>query len=265
MFSVFRLFGEIAFIANVMAENDTTILTIAPNSLSSWEYEDFIVQHYKQRLIKPMKDFKLFDGDLDSKLKNVIIKTNDDNNGLIKYRTLIIGVKATAHENFDLSKKMLEWMMNKTEEAVIQLQCIDQCPESVQPILFTELEIRKDFRQKRGIRRDEDCSNRKCCLKTRYFQFRNSGYEHIAAPDGFLMNFCEGICDQTLIPATNDRNALIQAIKISNLRFNPFKNKWVCCVPTKFTSVNITERYSKGKQRSFHLKNVKVVECGCVI
>ncbi|VDO14487.1 unnamed protein product [Brugia timori] len=130
------------------------------------------------------------------------------------------------YSEFDLSKQML--------------RCNNQCPKSLRPILFIKAEIFRQKRQKREIRSDEDCSSRKCCLKSRYFQFQNSGFEHITTPNGFLMNFCDGICDQTLIPATNDRNALVQAMKISNLHFNPFKDKWVCCVPIKFASINVS-------------------------
>ncbi|VIO99113.1 Uncharacterized protein BM_BM17792 [Brugia malayi] len=155
------------------------------------------------------------------------------------------------YSEFDLSKQML--------------RCNNQCPKSLRPILFIKAEIFRQKRQKREIRSDEDCSSRKCCLKSRYFQFQNSGFEHITTPNGFLMNFCDGICDQTLIPATNDRNALVQAMKISNLHFNPFKDKWVCCVPIKFASINVAEQYNNGTQRLIPLKNVKVEECGCVI
>ncbi|CAG9537038.1 unnamed protein product [Cercopithifilaria johnstoni] len=160
---------------------------------------------------------------------------------------------------------MKKWLKDEREEAIIRLRCNNRCPESIRPILFIKAKILQNSRQKRGIRRDQDCSNRKCCLKSRYFQFRNSGFEQITTPDGFLMNFCDGICDQTLVPATNDRNALVQAMKISNLRFNPFKNKWVCCVPIKFTSINVAEQYNNGIQRSIPLKNIKVEECDCVI
>uniref|UniRef100_A0AAF5PS55 TGF-beta family profile domain-containing protein n=1 Tax=Wuchereria bancrofti TaxID=6293 RepID=A0AAF5PS55_WUCBA len=169
------------------------------------------------------------------------------------------------YSKFDLSKQMIKWLTNKIDEIIIRLRCNKQCPKSLRPILFIKAEISQKYRQKREIRGDEDCSYRKCCLKSRYFQFRNSGFEHITTPNGFLMNFCDGICDQTLIPATNDRSALVQAMKISNLNFNPFKDKWVCCVPIKFASINVAEQYDNGTQRLIPLKNVKVEECGCVI
>ncbi|MCP9264520.1 hypothetical protein DINM_022621 [Dirofilaria immitis] len=196
------------------------MLAVSEDTLPVWEYEDFILERYKQSLIEPAKNFLSVGNDWNSTLKNVIIETNNTVDGLTIYRSMTKGVEA---------------------------------------------ELLQNSRQKRKTRSDEDCSNRNCCLKTRYFQFRNSGLEHITAPDGFMMDFCDGICDQTLIPATNDRNVLVHTMKISDSHFNPFKNKWVCCVPIKFTSVNVAEQYNNGMQRSILLKNVKVAECGCVI
>ncbi|VBB29536.1 unnamed protein product [Acanthocheilonema viteae] len=304
---------------NFIAINDTMILAESENeNMSSvWEYEDFVLEHYKQHLIEPIKYLLSANSDLDSMLRNVVIETNNTIDGFTKYRSMIKACTGTnvlcyqfqfkwllsifnergrdvhlittiidlnivgrknlrifiddieparlSYATFDLSKQMAKWLKDKTDETIIRLRCNNRCPKSIRPILLIKAKIQQNPRRKRKTRRDENCSNRKCCLKTRYFQFRNSNLEHITAPDGFLINFCDGICDQTLLPATNDRNALVQAIKISNVPFNPFKNKWVCCVPIKFTSINVAEQYDNGMERSIPLKNVKVEECGCVI
>ncbi|KAM3716668.1 Inhibin beta A chain [Dirofilaria immitis] len=242
------------------------MLAVSEDTLPVWEYEDFILERYKQSLIEPAKNFLSVGNDWNSTLKNVIIETNNTVDGLTIYRSMTKGVEVERrHGNFDMNKQVLKRLENKREKIIIRIHCNYRCPKSIRPILFIKAELLQNSRQKRKTRSDEDCSNRNCCLKTRYFQFRNSGLEHITAPDGFMMDFCDGICDQTLIPATNDRNVLVHTMKISDSHFNPFKNKWVCCVPIKFTSVNVAEQYNNGMQRSILLKNVKVAECGCVI
>ncbi|CAG9537037.1 unnamed protein product [Cercopithifilaria johnstoni] len=93
MFSISSVFCKIAFVVNFMVVNDTMILAVSENMLSVWEYEDFVLERYKQHLIEPMKNLLSTDSDLDQTLKNVVIETNDTIDGFTKYRSIIKGVK----------------------------------------------------------------------------------------------------------------------------------------------------------------------------
>ncbi|VDK74757.1 unnamed protein product [Litomosoides sigmodontis] len=218
------------------------ILAVPQTTSTAWEYEDFVLDGYKQRLIKPVKNLLSADSVFNSTLRNVLIETNDTVDGftnteqLLSERTrcdrealcyhfqftwllsifakpernayltsTVIDLNVVGRKNsrisiddfkptrlnyasFDFSTQMTKWLNDKTGEAIIRLRCSKRCPESMRPILIINAKMLQNLREKRGTRRDEDCSHRQCCLKSRYFQFRNSGYEHIAAPDGLLNN-----------------------------------------------------------------------------
>uniref|UniRef100_A0A8R1XZ10 TGF_BETA_2 domain-containing protein n=1 Tax=Onchocerca volvulus TaxID=6282 RepID=A0A8R1XZ10_ONCVO len=296
MFVIFYIFYKISSVLNATNVNNTTILVGSEDTLPIREYEDFILESYKQHFIEPVENFLSIDTDLDSTLRIVVIETNDTFNDLTKYRLMIKGIKETnlyfitaivdlnivdgknlriyidnikpitiKHASFDLSKQVMKCIKKKKEEMIIRIRCNDRCPESMQPILTIKTEISQNSRQKREIRNDDDCANKGCCLKKRYFHSQNSGLNYKTAPERFAIDFCEGKCNQALVPATNDRNLLVQAMRNSLQNSNPFQDKWVCCVPINFTSVNIAEQYDNGTQRSIKFKDAKVTECGCVI
>ncbi|EJD74463.1 hypothetical protein LOAG_18226 [Loa loa] len=93
MSSFFCLFCQIALAVNVMDINDTMILAVSSNVLTVWEYEDFVLERYKQHLIKPTKNLLSVDNDLNLTLRNVVIETNNTADGLMKYRSMIKGIK----------------------------------------------------------------------------------------------------------------------------------------------------------------------------
>ncbi|KAK6109009.1 hypothetical protein QQG55_34285 [Brugia pahangi] len=72
-------------------------MILATNMLTIWEYEDFLLENYKQRLIESIKlnHLSTDNDNLNSTLQNVVIETNDSIDGLIRYRSMIKGVKVS--------------------------------------------------------------------------------------------------------------------------------------------------------------------------
>uniref|UniRef100_A0A915PFL1 TGF-beta family profile domain-containing protein n=1 Tax=Setaria digitata TaxID=48799 RepID=A0A915PFL1_9BILA len=118
---------------------------------------------------------------------------------------------------------------------------------------------KEDFRKKRGV--DQDCSAGFCCLKSLYFDFHEHGMDYIIKPSGFNINFCEGECNMEI--QTNDRDMLILQDGMNHPE-SPFRRRLSCCIPIKWSSVEIIESRD-GTELNRTLENVKVVECGCAI
>ncbi|VDK74754.1 unnamed protein product [Litomosoides sigmodontis] len=118
---------------------------------------------------------------------------------------------------------------------------------------------RRNVRKRRA--NDQDCSAGLCCLKSIYFDFREHGMDNIIRPSGFNMNFCDGECSMQV--ETNDRDALIFQDRINHPK-SPFLKRLSCCVPIRWSSVEIVEKRN-GTEFDRILENVKVVECGCAI
>ncbi|MCP9264518.1 hypothetical protein DINM_022619 [Dirofilaria immitis] len=121
------------------------------------------------------------------------------------------------------------------------------------------LSLARNIRKRRTI--DQDCSAGLCCLKSIYFDFHEHGMDNIVRPSGFNMNFCDGECSIEI--ETSDRDALILQDRINHPE-SPFRRRLSCCVPIRWSSVEIVENRN-GTELNRLLKNVKVVECGCAI
>ncbi|VDN93733.1 unnamed protein product [Brugia pahangi] len=80
-------------------------MILATNMLTIWEYEDFLLENYKQRLIESIKlnHLSTDNDNLNSTLQNVVIETNDSIDGLIRYRSMIKGVKGRKFFNRSIS------------------------------------------------------------------------------------------------------------------------------------------------------------------
>ncbi|VDN06681.1 unnamed protein product [Thelazia callipaeda] len=118
----------------------------------------------------------------------------------------------------------------------------------------------KNIRKKREI--DQNCRNGICCLKSLYFDFGQQGMDYIIKPAGFNINFCEGECNNMQI-LKNDRDMLILQDGINHPE-SPFQRRLSCCVPTKWSSLEIVENRN-GTEIKRKLKDVKALECGCII
>ncbi|KAL3986288.1 Transforming growth factor beta like domain family protein [Acanthocheilonema viteae] len=117
----------------------------------------------------------------------------------------------------------------------------------------------RNVRKRRAT--DQDCNAGLCCLKSIYFDFHEHGMDNIIRPSGFNMNFCDGECNIQI--ETNDRDALILQDRINHPE-SPFLKRLSCCVPTRWSSVEIVEERN-GTEFDRILENVKVMECGCAI
>ncbi|CAG9537035.1 unnamed protein product [Cercopithifilaria johnstoni] len=118
---------------------------------------------------------------------------------------------------------------------------------------------RRNVRKRRAT--DQDCSAGLCCLKSIYFDFHEHGMDNIIRPSGFNMNFCDGECNIQI--GTSDRDALILQDGINHPE-SPFLKRLSCCVPIRWSSVEIVEERN-GTEFDRILENVKVMECGCAI
>ncbi|KAM3716664.1 E3 ubiquitin-protein ligase [Dirofilaria immitis] len=96
--------------------------------------------------------------------------------------------------------------------------------------------VHRNIRKRRTI--DQDCSAGLCCLKSIYFDFHEHGMDNIVRPSGFNMNFCDGECSIEI--ETSDRDALILQDRINHPE-SPFRRRLSCCVPIRWSSVEIVE------------------------
>ncbi|KAL3890783.1 hypothetical protein ACJMK2_003061 [Sinanodonta woodiana] len=92
-----------------------------------------------------------------------------------------------------------------------------------------------------------------------YVNFRAIGWNWIYSPAGFNAFYCQGECDKPLSEPTAQLYAKVQALADET---KASKNKPLCCVPTKTSSLEV--EYFKGRNKyTLKMDDIIVEECGC--
>ncbi|KAL3890854.1 hypothetical protein ACJMK2_003129 [Sinanodonta woodiana] len=87
----------------------------------------------------------------------------------------------------------------------------------------------------------------------------NLGNNWIYSPAGFNAFYCQGECDKPLSEPTAQLYAKVQALADET---KASKNKPLCCVPTKTSSLEV--EYFKGRNKyTLKMDDIIVEECGC--